>query len=488
MQQLGEMLSTSASQYINPDYYNPLPTTLDAKKSPLAMLAQTCSSIGKDPSTKSIIPPLEKKDAEKQQLEKSTPAENETKDSNTKESADTNDKPKFRSVVHKDVPALVPVSRSKEEKSATPTSKSSPKPKDVTITTASASSQSERASVSSRSPHSRHSVPDDHRRRPESPRSPRHVPRSIASDYDVSKAGQCASFSSYPYFSHPGLSADALAGYPYGLHSHAAAAALAAQSSALAAQSSALKSAYGNTMSPYVSYARVRTPSGATTLVPVCRDPYCTNCQLTVQNSHLSSTCTAVGCTQCAHEKALQNLSMGLPSFPHMPPTTYSTSSLMSAQGLGSHLFSSSLYPSLSAAHSGLPFVCNWVSPGNEPCGKRFTTSEDLLQHLRSHTTVTDPLALAAAYERYGVPPAGLPGFSHLGLPSPGSSSPGSIRRTYPTSLSPLSAMGSSRYHPYKTMTSPATAGLPSQQLPSFGPYFSPYSLYGQRIGAAAVP
>lgn len=342
--------------------------------------------------------------------------------------------------------------------------------------------------MSSRSPHSRHSVPDDHRRRPESPRSPRHVPRSIASDYDVSKAGQSASFSSYPYFSHPGLSADALAGYPYGLHSHAAAAALAAQSSALAAQSSALKSAYGNTMSPYVSYARVRTPSGATTLVPVCRDPYCTNCQLTVQNSHLSSTCTAVGCTQCAHEKALQNLSMGLPSFPHMPPTTYSTSSLMSAQGLGSHLFSSSLYPSLSAAHSGLPFVCNWVSPGNEPCGKRFTTSEDLLQHLRSHTTVTDPLALAAAYERYGVPPAGLPGFSHLGLPSPGSSSPGSIRRTYPTSLSPLSAMGSSRYHPYKTMTSPATAGLLSQQLPSFGPYFSPYSLYGQRIGAAAVP
>lgn len=467
---------------------------LDAKKSPLAMLAQTCSSIGKDPSTKSIIPPLEKKDAEKQQLGKSTPAENETKDSNTKESADTNDKPKFRSVAHKDVPALVPVSRSKEEKITTPTSKSSPKPKDVTTTTVStvcAPSQSERGSVSSRSPHSRHSVPDDHKRRPDSPRSPRPAPRSIASDYEISKAGQSATFSSYPYFSHPGLSPDAFAGYPYGLHSHAAAAALAAQSSALAAQaaqSSALKSAYGSSMSPYVSYARVRTPSGATTLVPVCRDPYCTNCQLTVQNSHLSSTCTAVGCTQCAHEKALQNLSMGLPSFPHMPPTTYSPSSLMSAQGLGSHLFSSSLYPSLTAAHSGLPFVCNWVSPGNEPCGKRFTTSEDLLQHLRSHTTATDPLALAAAYERYGVPPAGLPGFSHLGLPSPGASSPGSIRRAYPTSLSPLSAMSSSRYHPYKSVTSPASAGLPSQQLPSFGPYFSPYSLYGQRIGAAAVP
>ena len=36
---------------------------LDAKKSPLALLAQTCSSIGKDTNpSKPIIPPIDKKD------------------------------------------------------------------------------------------------------------------------------------------------------------------------------------------------------------------------------------------------------------------------------------------------------------------------------------------------------------------------------------------------------------------------------------------
>jgi hypothetical protein len=69
----------------------------------------------------------------------------------------------------------------------------------------------------------------------------------------------------------------------------------------------------------------------------------------------------------------------------------------------------SSLYPPLTAhGHSGLPLVCNWVSSGNEHCGKRFSTSEELLQHLRTHTTSSDHLSIAAAYERYGLPPPGI--------------------------------------------------------------------------------
>ncbi|CAG0879493.1 unnamed protein product [Cyprideis torosa] len=59
--------NTGRDQYIQPDYLTPLPTTLDAKKSPLALLAQTCSQIGADSSStshhKSLIPPLDKKDA-----------------------------------------------------------------------------------------------------------------------------------------------------------------------------------------------------------------------------------------------------------------------------------------------------------------------------------------------------------------------------------------------------------------------------------------
>lgn len=96
--------------------------------------------------------------------------------------------------------------------------------------------------------------------------------------------------------------------------------------SASAAQNAALKPG----LSPYVSYARVRTPSGATTLVPVCRDPYCTNCQLTLQNCHISSTCTSPGCAQCAHKKSLQSLSAlgmaGASSLSMLPQFSASTS------------------------------------------------------------------------------------------------------------------------------------------------------------------
>ncbi|GLH17211.1 Zinc finger protein Noc, partial [Gryllus bimaculatus] len=57
----GGMLATGSNQYLQPDYLSPLPTTLDAKKSPLALLAQTCSQIGADsPPSKPLIPPLEK--------------------------------------------------------------------------------------------------------------------------------------------------------------------------------------------------------------------------------------------------------------------------------------------------------------------------------------------------------------------------------------------------------------------------------------------
>merc|ERR1712038_201029 len=43
-----QMLNTMHSQYLNPDFMSPLSSS-DVKESPLALLAQTCSAIGKDP-------------------------------------------------------------------------------------------------------------------------------------------------------------------------------------------------------------------------------------------------------------------------------------------------------------------------------------------------------------------------------------------------------------------------------------------------------
>ena len=426
---------------------------------------------------------------------------------------DISDKPGFRTVSHKDIPPLIPTSKSKEEKPISPLSlKTLPRSKDATSSASSSVSShidhhSSRSSMS-KSPGHHHSPHNEEEKRQVASASPRYDSRT-SREADEHKPSSYPSYSGYPSISNsfisyshatglPTESVSGIPGFPLPLPAHsmfgsssAAAAALAAQSAAYAAQSSALKSAAmaSSLSSPFVSYARVRTPSGATTLVPVCRDPYCTHCQLTVQNSHLSATCTAVGCAQCAHEKSLHNLSMGLHGSSFNP---YSSSNLLAGQSsLGSYPMSS-LYPPLTAhGHSGLPLVCNWVSSGNEHCGKRFSTSEELLQHLRTHTTSSDHLSIAAAYERYGLPPPGILPLSGLhghSLQS-GSLSPNSLRRSYPTSLSPLSSlMGSGRYHPYKSLMNPSAALPSNQPLQQVGPYLSAYSLYGQRIGAAAVP
>lgn len=291
-------------------------------------------------------------------------------------------------------------------------------------------------------------------------------------------------------------SAASAMGYPSPLTAHSYAAAANAAAVAAAQSAASLKHASAaSAMSPYVTYARVRTPAGATTLVPVCRDPYCSNCQLTLQTSHLSSNCNAPGCPQCAHEKSLQSLSAlgGLPpsaaSLSVLPGFSAASALSSSAAGLASFPSISSLYPhSAMSAHQGLPFVCNWVSSGNEYCGKRYMTSEELLQHLRTHTTATDSSSFAAAYGSL----SGLGGLTslHGHLTTPGNISPNSLRRSYPTSLSPVNGLlGANRYHPYKSHLPGAPVALPpGQPITSLGPYYSPYALYGQRLGAAAVP
>ncbi|ESO84284.1 hypothetical protein LOTGIDRAFT_176949, partial [Lottia gigantea] len=251
------------------------------------------------------------------------------------------------------------------------------------------------------------------------------------------------------------------------------------------AQHAALKANAAASMNPYVSFTRVRTPSGATTLVPVCKDPYCTNCQLTMRTSHTSTTCKTPGCSQCAHEKTLLEFSsgsIGLPTsplslYPHLASLSSSASGLQSLSSLHS-LYSHSALPS---AHQGLPYICNWVA-GHDYCGKRFNSSEELMQHLRSHTSSIDS-GLPAGYG-LGLPPSALSGAPGLGLGA-APISPNSLRRAYPTSLSP-GLLSSSRFHPYKSPLGSVGAPPSGAHLPPLSAYYPQYSsLYGPRLGAA---
>lgn len=175
---------------------------------------------------------------------------------------------------------------------------------------------------------------------------------------------------------------------------------------------------------PYVSYARVKTAAGGEALVPVCKDPYCTGCQFSMHGTNSMLGQCPSGCTQCEHQK------YGL-----------------AAAALGM------LPPGLPYGPLGRPYVCSWMV-GEAYCGKRFTSPDELLQHLRTHTT---PSADAASLlYRYPNPP-----------------------------LSPLSA---ARFHPYAK-----PSGLPPSPFSAFNPtslnpFYSPYALYGQRLGAAVHP
>merc|ERR1719336_3488263 len=65
-----------------------------------------------------------------------------------------------------------------------------------------------------------------------------------------------------------------------------------------------------------------------------------------------------------------------------------------------------SMYPGMMAGLPGMPgagaadptpFVCNWVN-GGDFCGKKFPSSEDLMSHLRSHTSsAASPTSASAA-------------------------------------------------------------------------------------------
>lgn len=204
-------------------------------------------------------------------------------------------------------------------------------------------------------------------------------------------------------------------------------------------------------MNPYLNYAqRMKLPSTGADAVG-CRDPFCTGCTMSPATPHAGGKCPP-GCTQCDHSAS--------------SAAAAAQSKSNYAQQM-SQAFAHAQLAALAAA-SQMPFVCNWIGSDAVYCGKRFTASDDLLQHLRTHTASIPLDALNPAT-------AGLPPNHPL------------FQRTYPTP--PLSPLSSNRYHPYgKASLLPPSMQPPLSAFPiphpSLASYY-PFNVYGSRLGSA---
>ncbi|XP_045766143.1 zinc finger protein Noc [Maniola jurtina] len=435
----GAMMTTNPNQYLQPDYLTPLPSSLDSKKSPLALLAQTCSQIGADTlASKPLLPPLDKK--------KSVNSVNSDSISRSSPSASKPDKPRSspesKHLAFKPYEVNVVTKKPEENR---PSSK--------------ASSDSSDDKKSGKSTPGRKSTPPTTENGKSSPSSDRKSsPAGSSGTSPIIRSGlevlghgkdHLGAFKNLPGL--PGFNPLVGLCCPPGMEQHAnpafrppyAGAPLSAHHAAMLAAAAG----FPGSTNPYLGYARVKTPAGGETLIPVCKDPYCTGCQFSVNNHHLlmSNGACPAGCTQCEHQK--YNLAMAM---------------ALSQQGAGS----------LPYAQMSRPYICNWIV-GESYCGKRFGNSEELLQHLRSHTT--DGSTPSSTSSQPSLLNPLNPLFTTAGL-----------RGAYPTA--PLSPLSASRYHPYSKALPASLGSSPYGAFnPALGPFYSPYAMYGQRLGAAAV-
>ncbi|KAL0965316.1 hypothetical protein UPYG_G00279670 [Umbra pygmaea] len=203
----------------------------------------------------------------------------------------------------------------------------------------------------------------------------------------------------------------------------------------------------------------------------LCRDPYC----LSYPNApHLG------GSNPCVHDPS-SALKSGYPGlvYPSHPLHSLHPSTM-----------SSSMSPSLShplytygfmLANDPTPHACNWVSAAG-PCDKRFSTSDELLSHLRTHTSLSGGMdgKLLSAYPSVSSASAAS---CHLHLPH-------SNQASLPNSFSLRSphTMGLARYHPYGKVHLPSgPTSIPLHSLQSGSPYYPHYTLYSQRLGSASA-
>lgn len=221
-----------------------------------------------------------------------------------------------------------------------------------------------------------------------------------------------------------------------------------------------------NKFVPYPSLSPYLSPNGANyanhlanghcASPSLCRDAFCSGCRVT--NLRSSVPCPS-GCTQCSHG-LMGTLSSHLSSA--LQPT---------------FLPSNAFYPLNTTL--GKPNICSWMVGGTY-CGKSFQSSEELLQHLRTHTSSTDPATLSS-----------LSLLGHYPSLDPMLTSPiAGLRRT---AFDPVN-----RYHPYKPFSGSPVTSLPSglsgvtsltsHPTPPLNMHYPSYGPYASRLGPPIPP
>lgn len=508
-----KMLTARTGHILHPEYLQPLPSTpvspieLDAKKSPLALLAQTCSQIGKpDPSPSSKLSsvtssgsgekesksgPLKLSDigVEDKSSFKPYSKPSEKKDSSSVVSA-TGEKAGFR-VPSATCQPFTPRTGSPNSSS----SSASPLPaeaksndaqdkKDHPETTKLSTADVSGATTSIS--HSRISVScaginvevNQHQETTSGskPLSSDSSSSTVTSSASVLGSGLVAPVSPYKpgqtvfplppaSMTYPGTLAGAYAGYPSQFLPAGMTLDPTKSSSLVGAQLTSLGCSKPTGSSPL---AGASPPSVMT--ASLCRDPYCLSYHCA---SHIAGAATA----SCTHDPTVSALKSG---YPLMYPTHPLHSVHSSPPSFAGH----PLYPyGFMIPNDPLPHVCNWVS-ANGPCDKRFGSSEELLSHLRTHTAFPGTEKLISSYHSSSsLASAAAAMACHMHIPTtvaPGGTSTLALR-------SPHHALGfSSRYHPYSKSPLP-TPGGPVPVPAATGPYYSPYALYGQRLTTASA-
>ena len=132
---------------------------------------------------------------------------------------------------------------------------------------------------------------------------------------------------------------------------------------------------------------------------------------------------------------------------------------------------------SSSGAKAVTPYVCNWVCAESGSCGKRFSSPEELTDHLKTHVLTTPNKANVSFIDNNLEKLAAAP-YAATFL-SQQAASAGNI------GLNVLSKSHST-LNGYSTFKPLQVTSLPSMPIAAgVGPYCSPFPFYGQKLGDA---